>query len=524
MRAVGIVAVVGGVAVLAAARTVADPDLWGHVRFGQLILAAGEILRSDPFSYLTAGHTWINHEWLSEAIFAASYRLLGPAGLVSLKALLVLVMVFVAYRHLCRKGLDVLRAGIVVVLLLALMLIGVPTVRPHIFTYLLFFAVLLALEAAERGRWRWLWALPPLFALWVNLHGGFLAGLGVLGAWAVTRVGVELWRRRRAAGETISPRGRTQPEASRRREEADRSPRAIGWPIAVLLASGAATLLNPYGVELLTFLARTATVPRPEITEWHPIEIASVPGLWYLLFLALLAAGLLRSDRRKRPGPMVVLAVSAVVPLLAVRHLPLFGLAGVAFGGEHLAGAFARRGSPGSAPGGSRPLRRTVAAVGTVAGLVLVGASLPRFGCIELGEDEYPVGAVRVLEESGAAGNLAVFFNWGEYAIWHLAPDLRVSMDGRRETVYPDTIYQEHLRFIWGTGAWDDLLDNRPTDVALVERGGPTFNLLSLKPGWTPVYSDSLAGIFAREGWRHADRVRRRAGARESDPGPVCFP
>lgn len=33
-------------------------------------------------------------------------------------------------------------------------------------------------------------------------------------------------------------------------------------------------------------------------------------------------------------------------------------------------------------------------------------------------------------------GKLMVPFGFGQYAIWHLAPALKVSMDGRRETVY----------------------------------------------------------------------------------------
>ena len=37
----------------------------------------------------------------------------------------------------------------------------------------------------------------------------------------------------------------------------------------------------------------------------------------------------------------------------------------------------------------------------------------------------------------GLSGNLWTSFDWGEYAIWHFGPVLRVSIDGRRETVYP---------------------------------------------------------------------------------------
>lgn len=513
----GIVALVSGAALLAAAHTMADPDLWGHVRFGQLLLEEGGIPRSDPYSYLTIGHPWINHEWLAEVLFAAVHGWAGSVGLVALKALASLFIVLAAYLHLRRRGLDTLRAGLAVMLLVALVRIGIATVRPHLFTYVLFFAVLLILEAAERGRHRTLWALPFLFALWANLHGGFLAGLGILAVWTAAVGLAELVARRRGATERPSGGGGL----------------AL-WAGGALVASMAATLLNPYGPELLDFLARTATVPRPEITEWEPLGIRSASGVWYLLFLALLAAALLRSERPKRAGALAVLAVAALVPLLAVRHLPLFALSGIVLGGEHLAGAFGRRLPRSSPDGGSWVLGTAVAGAVLLAGAGLAAAAVPRFGCIELEEGYYPVRAVELLRESGTEGNLAVFFDWGEYAIWHLAPGFRVSMDGRRETVYPDSIYREHLRFVSGRDDWDALLDRRPTDAALVPASGPSANLLRLKPGWAEVAEDTVAALFAREEWDGLASLRAAASMEADASGDVdaealegermCFP
>lgn len=508
---VSIVVLVSGAALLAAAHTVADPDLWGHVRFGQLILAGGEIPRVDPFSYLTGDHPWINHEWLAEVSFAAAFGLAGPAGLVGLKALLSLGLVGWSYFLLLRRDLDPLRAGILVMFLVALVRIGVATVRPHVFTYVLFFAVLVALDSAERGRPRNLWWLPPIFALWVNLHGGFLAGLGVVVVWAAAVGGarvVSRWRRRNGSREAPRP-----------------------WVAVPLAAVGVAVLVNPYGPELIDFLLRTATEARPEITEWTPVRIQSVPGVWYVVFLALVVAALVRTRQRLRPGSVAVLGVCAIVPLLAVRHLPLFGLAGIVMGADHFAGVLGR-GATGRAEtarareaGPMSPGRSRVAVVLLAGGLALGALAVPRFGCIELEEGYYPIHTVRLLDASGTGGNLAVFFNWGEYVIWHLAPEYRVSMDGRRETVYPDSIYQEHLNFVFGTRDWDAVLDERPTDVALVEWRGPAYNLLTLKPGWELVTRDSVAGLFTRSGWPGRDALRSVIDPRAPpSEARACFP
>jgi hypothetical protein len=36
----------------------ADPDLWGHIRFGQLALSLGHAPTHDPYSYSAPGHAW----------------------------------------------------------------------------------------------------------------------------------------------------------------------------------------------------------------------------------------------------------------------------------------------------------------------------------------------------------------------------------------------------------------------------------------------------------------------------------
>ena len=65
----------------------------------------------------------------------------------------------------------------------------------------------------------------------------------------------------------------------------------------------AAIFFNPYGIQLLFFLLRTATVPRPEIGEWQPIALMSVEGLVYALLLALALTGLMFSRKESSSDP-----------------------------------------------------------------------------------------------------------------------------------------------------------------------------------------------------------------------------
>ena len=180
-----------------ACQTVADPDIWGHVKFGQDILNSGEIADRDPYSYLTDGQVWINHEWLTEVIFAAVYALGGSTALILMKASLTLLTLGIIYWYLMRHGVTALRGGIVIMFTLHLVSPAVRFLRPHIFTYVLFVITLLLLDRADRGRLRWLWGIPIVFVLWVNIHGGFLAGLAIVTVWSFVRIVDVLYRARR---------------------------------------------------------------------------------------------------------------------------------------------------------------------------------------------------------------------------------------------------------------------------------------------------------------------------------------
>lgn len=472
--------------------TVADPDLWGHVLFGMDLLRSGKIPATDPFSYTSAGHPWINHELLSEIAFGAAYAHGGTVGLMLLKMAIGLTIAMLAYRHLRGVGLPNLRAGIVLIAVLFTMRPALGTIRPQLFTLLFFLLTLLILDAAEKGRARRLWLLPPLFAVWINTHGGVLAGLAVLALWSGAHLSLSF---RKDGSPDDGPSRRTI--------------------AAVLAASLLATLINPYGADLPLFLLKTATVARYDITEWHPLQLRSVAGALYLLLLATAAVVLVKSRAERRPAPLLVLGCTAVLPLLAGRHLPLFALSFAVYLADHLSSVWAGAApsEDGLAAGESRRaalLQRATAGTTFVIALLFFGMALPRMSCIPIRPPEsmgFPLRAVRLLQEARVEGHLAVHYNYGEYVIWHLSPGVRVSMDGRRETVYPDSVYQEALRFQTGVGAWDDVLRKRQTHMALVPKSTPTYNLLSLDPAWTAAYGDTLVGLFVHEGWAGADRL-----------------
>jgi hypothetical protein len=453
----------------------ADPDLWGHIRFGQDILSSGAIPRHPSYSF-TADRPWINHEWLAEVIMALAYRA-GTPGLVALLAALTAAT-------LLAVGTTVRMAGVhgpVGVALVAAAALGtslqVMTVRPQLFSVLLLALLLLVLSAAERRRVA-LAAVPFLFVPWANLHGGWLVGLGVLGLWAV----VAAWKRVVASWQAA----------------------------AVVVGALGATLLNPYRLGLWTFLVDTVRIGRADIEEWQPIWEQPLQFVPWTLSLAVLVYGCNKLRREWwRTLPAIALALLSVK---VTRLEGLFALASVSLASRGYREA-GRPFLPHDAP------FRDVLVVGLLC-LGGVGASLAAVSrtatCLPLMTDrEYgtpEAEALLFLTQNRISGRLVTWFDYGQYAIWHLAPDVQVSYDGRRETVYSTRVQRDHLEFYAGNAEYARWVR---ADYIWLPKDLPVVRHL-LAEGWRTAFTGSRSVILAA----------KSSPSVQPSPfvGPRCFP
>jgi hypothetical protein len=490
-------------------RTVADPDLWGHVKFGRDIWLSGQVSREDSYSYLTGDQSWINHEWLAETIFYLVFAVGGTPGLIALKTVISVFILVRLFSHLRRQGLTPPQAGISLMLAVLIFLPYLVLIRPQAFTFLFFLLLLLIVYKTEEGNSQYLWFVPPIFALWANLHGGFLAGIGILLIWSAANFIPDVVRNGSV---------KTVPYQSN----------LIRF--SVLLVAILASLLNPYGTELLAFLLRTATVPRREIGEWQPLKIMSPEGFIYLPLLVVSSIGLLYSRKKRKPALVVLFLAVCFLPHVASRHLPLFALGALVLTAEHIADVWKRylpSPSGGSTTTAVLPSQRYVIIFTFLLSILLVGFSPQNFRCIRLspGTSVFPARAIQLLKNSGASGNLAIDFGWGEYALWYLAPQIKISVDGRRETVYSDKVYNQTMAFTSALGEWDSILAKGQTDMALLSKGFPVFNLMKLKPDWVVLYEDPAAGVFARKGAPAIQRIQStKIPDVPYDGAGLCFP
>ncbi len=469
---IGIVLLV--LTVFLARSSIADPDLWWHLRAGLDMLSSGGLIRVDSYSYLTGGQIWINHEWLAEVLFALVYSAGGTAGLALFRLVISFTVLGVCFWYLSRHRVSVMQSAVLLLFASLCLYSGVGTVRPQMFTFLFFLLILLAICAAERGQIRLLWLLPPVFVAWANLHGGFLVGLGTLLVWACFHLLIE----RRGFRQILLP----------------------------VVLSVLAVLINPYGLDLAVFLLRSYAIPRPYISEWSPIAILSANGAVFLALLVLTGASLLKA-RRKVPAALTFLfCLFAVAPLVSARHLPLFAIAAVVIAGQAVGEATAVlfdhiKGASYTPLASILPLLSAIA----LSLLMSRNASVIQ---VDSRNASYPAAAVATLKASGASGNLLIPYNWGSYAVWQLGPEVKVSVDSR-ETVYSERILAANFAFELGIGEWDTLLMKYPTEMVLVNRKTAAYNLMRLEPGWVSVYEDPVAAIFVPQDSPLVEKIRR---------------
>jgi len=154
---------------------VAGSDLWWHLASGREIWTRGAVLSTDPFSYTFAGREWMNHEWLWDVLYWGLYHQIGPQAVAWFHLGVVALLYALIYGVAWRESRSVFAAGAVVWLSAAAMY-WFMDIRPHVYTLVIVSAFLLTRDR----RWApFVW--PPLMVIWVNLHGGFVFGLGMIG-------------------------------------------------------------------------------------------------------------------------------------------------------------------------------------------------------------------------------------------------------------------------------------------------------------------------------------------------------
>jgi hypothetical protein len=457
-----------------------DGDTGWHIRTGQLVLETGHAPVADLFSFSRPRQPWFAWEWLADVVFAQMWRCRGLAGVAALAGALLALAATALLARMLRRG-----CGVWIGLGATMAAVSASSIhylaRPHVFSILSYSVALWVLSEDRLRRGPIVWLLVPLTALWVNLHGGFMAWLATLALLLALCAAQGDWSGLRRYG-----------------------------ALASLCAT--ASLLNPYGWQLHLHIARYlgSSWIMDHVQEFQSPRIRS-EGM--IVFALLLLAAVALAPRADRFDALLVL-VWGFLALRSARHVPFFAIAAAPVLASGAAAYWARLASRAGARSPWRIFwelaqefgRRPQVSLWLPLSALAVIVTAPAVG---FPDRVFPVQAVernlRQLAPTSAMPRILTSDQWADYVIFRLYPQQRVFFDGRSDFFGPK-IGSDYRKLLAGESPWRELLDRYQFELALLPHDWPLSTGLDREPGWHRVYQDSVAVLYARDPGLSRDR------------------
>jgi hypothetical protein len=410
---------------------------------------------------------------------------LGPGGLNLWVSLMVVIIFVFVWKTM--QGNPVLN---VVILLLAAASSAVYwAARPYLVTYLIAAVYFYLLERYYRDEKGKLWLLPILMVVWVNSHGGYLAGFLLLSPYLVDAA-LNWWA------------------AKRKGEDLTAIRRQLSHMVLVGVLMLMATFINPSGPRLwsLPFTTVSRQAEQLFIAEWQSPDFHEGYLLPFAVMLVLLVATLGGTKKKIQVYELLLVAGFGFLGLYSVRNIFFFVIVAPSVLVQS-AGAFLEEWKEKLCLSISLDFDRQPTSFQNILNLLmLVLFSLVVFGrgyaylpaeenWVEI-SGVFPVRAVEYIKAERPEGNLFNSYNFGGYCIWAL-PEYPVFVDGRAD-LHQDEIIMEWYRTVNLAGDWEGVLERWDIGIVLLEPEQPLTKEL-FETGWQVGYEDGLAVVLVKE-------------------------
>ncbi len=263
-------------------------DFWWHLKAGEYIVSNHAIPTTNMYAWtLPASQPFFYGAWFAELLFYLFYRLAGLPILIFLRtALIGVAMVLIAIES--RRRSNSWRITALVTALLALMITNNLIVRTQIWVWVPFVATYIVLQRYTEGKisWQWLFICPASMILWVNVHGSYILGLVLPGAYLVG-------------------------EAVRRvfKQDGALSWRQVGWIGCAGVLSGLALLINPRFTSIIGYSINLLTNPPSQqlIQEWQSPTPQGIANIFFYVSILVFIANLAFSKYRLKITELILL-------------------------------------------------------------------------------------------------------------------------------------------------------------------------------------------------------------------------
>ena len=450
-----------------------DPDMWWHLKMGQIIWTTHSIPTTDLFSYTTNHHAWVPHEWLSQVLIYAAYRRGGYSGLM-LWLCFFTAALFIAGYALCSLYSGNAKVGFAGAMTIWLFSTAGLAIRPQMIGYLFLVFELLALHLGRTRNPRWFFCLPPLFAIWVNCHGSFFLGLIV----AALFLAGSFFNFR--SGLLVS-----SPWLPRQR-----------WILGLAFSlSVAGLLLNPVGVQQILYPLNTMLhqpLGLSHVQEWQPLQLSDARGVAMLGVLLCIFLLLIVRRFELLWDELLLLALATWLAASHQRMVFVFGILAAPILSRLLSTSW-----DGYDAETDRPLPNALL---IAASLVVAFWGFPnRQSLSRQVEMKSPVDAVAFINNHHLSGNMLNDYVYGGYLIW-AAPQHPVFVDGRADVFEWTGVLDEFGKWAMLQSDPNTLLEKYRVNFCLLASQSPMVRVLPLLGKWKVVYSDDRSVIFMRNG------------------------
>ena len=474
-----------------------DGDTGYHIRAGEIILKDLAVPHHDPFSFITPPLPWTAHEWLSEVLMAIVHNTLGLPGLVFLFALMLSTTYWLLFRWIRSSGRNILVDLLIVVLVLLSSRIHWHA-RPHAFSLLLVVLLYQILILHKEDRGNYLYVIPPMMLLWVNLHGGFILGFLFMGIFL--------------SGYFF---GFLASDGEERAVSANKGKQLS----LVCAASVLAACVSPFGVHAFLFPFRVVSESylMDHVEEFLSPNFHGFAPYRYLILFLIGMLGL--SKARITATELMLILLFTSMSLYSARYIPLCAIVYspiLSKYGDILIQQYRGRGSgllqqrsrayeeiDASAKGYAMPL------IVMVVFAALAMGKIP----VRFPEKTASRAAIDFLRTNPIQGNMFNNDEIGDYVIYWLYPRYKVFIDGRSD-MYGEPILKEYVKVAHIEPGWKDVLAKYDINYIFFYTDSVLVRHLMTDAGWAKIYADNVASIFLRKTPGNEEIIARYAPSR----------
>ncbi len=442
--------------------SIGEGDIWWHLLDAQYCVQHHSFPQVDTYSLTGAGSHWIDYEWISEILFYKAFTTARWQGILVLYSLVMVLIFAGVYYRSCRAGADCKDAAVAT---LGGICFGAVSLAPRmlLFGWLCLTGLLLVLDRFRRTG-KGIWLLPPLFLVWVNLHGSWIYGFIVLfltigsgliqGKWGM--VVAERW-----------------------------SATDLRKLLLTLAASLAAIFVNPFGYKLVLipfdFVFRSQVITQT-VQYWLSVDFSTWNGKLAMGLIFCLLAAALFSRRPWRLDEILLVAFALWSGLSHVRLLDFAAIIIVPIVAPHL------KLFPPYEPNRDKPGLNAVLIAAVVAAIIF---SFPTESTLQRQiDDQYPRAALEFMQHHNMNGRIFNSAEFGGYMEW-TRPQMKPFVD-----IY-NGAFDDYAKLLLMRQPLD-VLDKYSIDYVLLRRGWPLAYLLRHSTVWRLIYSDQITDLFER--------------------------